>query len=260
MLFWLLVGCDDPAADRAVYQSVLSSPHPTEAALAECQRIADPTLAGDCGLVVVAAAGRDPGPLCPQLPDGVYREECWFLSAESLNRSGDALAAAARCRQAGRFALDCAQHLWQTPVRELIHAPGAAGFAEQLPRAESLYAAWEPLMVADTDFSERFWSKFFGNGFEGQGFPVDLGWCAPLPEHHQDACTSAGTAFYAREIGPRVERAGGLLVMCALEAVSVEALSVWVEAVPSPHLETAAAERTAHICTTHPALRPAQQR
>lgn len=255
MLLWVLLGCDTPdrgAADREHYEAALRDPRPTQPALVLCQKIHDAELAGDCALSVVTVADVPPGSLCEQIPDGKWREECWFLSAEAINRRGDALQAARYCQKAGRFALDCAQHLWQTPVHALIHGPGADAFAEVLPEAEALYSAWEPSMAAQTDFAERFWAKFFGNGFEGQGSPVDLRWCDPLPEGHRAACVSAGVSHYAREIGPRVESAGGLEPMCALPVVDVEALSPWLTAVPDERLSTAAAARVAEICTSHP--------
>jgi len=184
----------------------------------------------------------------------MWREECWFLAAEAVNRSGDALLAAQLCAQSGRFAMDCAQHLWQTPVHTLIHGPGAASFAAVLPQAEALYTAWSPLMDAQTDFADRFWSKFFGNGFEGQGQPIDLGWCVPVSSLRRADCFEAGVAHYAREIGPHVERAGGLLEMCALPSPDVVALSRWLDAVSDPRLDAAAAERVQDICRTHPHL------
>ncbi|MDG1481471.1 MAG: hypothetical protein P8R54_17885 [Myxococcota bacterium] len=229
----------------------MSSPSPPGDALQRCAEISDVILAGDCALVVVAQVD-EPGLLCGAVPDGMWREECWFLAAEASNRTGDAMGAAALCQKSGRFALDCAQHLWQTPVHGLIHGPGARAFAVILPKAEALYAAWAPLMVEETDFEERFWSKFFGNGFEGQGEPIDLGWCSTLPTNRQGACAAAGVAHYAREVGPSVERAGGLEAMCALVAPDVASLSRWINAVSDPRLDTEAARRVVEICTTHP--------
>lgn len=251
---WLcLLGCSGGSSDqdRANYTAVLSSPRPPEDALRRCAEIVDPALAGDCALVVVAQA-PEPGALCESVPAGMWREECWFLAAEATNRSGDALSAAGLCQKSGRFALDCAQHLWQTPVHGLIHGPGAVAFGEVIPKAEALYAAWAPMMVEQTDFEQRFWSKFFGNGFEGQGSPVDLDWCTPLSPARQEACITAGIAYYAREIGPSVERAGGLEAMCALDEPDVAALSVWLTAAPDPRLDSEAARRAVEICTTHP--------
>ena len=252
----VLLGCQtDPVhQDRQHYQAVLSAPRPSQPALSRCSEIVDPALAGDCALVVVSASEAEPGSLCGQVPAGMWREECWFLAAEAINRRGDSVSAAAMCQRSGRFALDCAQHLWQTPVHSLIHGPGAAAFVEVLPRAEAIFDAWSPLMAEQSDFSERFWSKFFGNGFEGQGQPIDLGWCEPIPEEHQAACMAAGVAHYAREIGPHVENAGGLEVMCALEQADVFALSRWLKALPDPRLDAAAAQRVELICTTHPSL------
>ncbi|MFT5684873.1 MAG: hypothetical protein ACI8RZ_005818 [Myxococcota bacterium] len=249
----ILAGCSSGSADRdrSLYAEVLRTPVPAEDALRRCQEITDSALSGDCALVVVAQAG-DPGALCGDVPAGMWREECWFLAAEATNRDGDALGAAALCQRSGRFALDCAQHLWQTPVHTLIHGPGADAFVEVLPKAEALYAAWLPIMGEQTDFSERFWTKFFGNGFEGQPPPIDLGWCAPLSADHQAACVSAGVAHYSREIGPSVERAGGLEAMCALQTPGAAALSEWLAAVPDPRMDAEAARRVVEICTTHP--------
>jgi hypothetical protein len=251
-----LLGCGHDAAehDRARYASVLRSPTPAAATLARCKEIQDPALAGDCSLVVIAAAEAAPGTLCGEVPEGMWREECWFLAAEAINRSGDALLAAQMCQRSGRFAMDCAQHLWQTPVHTLIHEPGAAAFATALPQAEALYSAWSPMMDEQTDFAERFWSKFFGNGFEGQGLPVDLRWCEPVSLPHQEDCIAAGVAHYTREIGPHIERSGGLKEVCDLTTHDVSSLSRWIAAVPDQRLDAAAAERVRHICSTHPHL------
>ena len=252
----LLLGCDPSAPpERVRYQQIISSTAAAAEDMPRCLQLPSADLAGDCALSVASRPGQPPGALCGQVPAGVWQEECWFVAAEAINRRGDAEGAARLCLRAGRFSLDCAQHLWQTPVHRLIHDRGAAAFVDLLPDAQALYSAWAPLMVERTDFAERFWAKFYGNGFEGQGTPVDLGWCAELPAEHRRRCRAAGVAHYAREIGPHVEQAGALLEMCALPAADVQALAPWIAAAADPALDAIAAQRVVEICTTHPALR-----
>ena len=251
----LLVACDSrpPVSDAQRYAEILGDTRLSpEAGMPRCDLLQDSDLRGDCALTV-ASRSPEAERWCPSVPAGVWQEECWFIAAEQRNRRRDADGAAALCRAAGRFRLDCAQHLWQTPVHALIHARGAAGFVEALPRAEALYQTWAPLLVEQSDFQTRFWAKFYGNGFEGQGLPVDLGWCAPLPTPaHRTACEEAGAAHYARELGPVVERSGELAAFCALETPSATRLARWLAAEPHPRLDAEAQARQQDICTHAP--------
>lgn len=245
----LLLACDPPAeTDAATYSRVLSTPSLSSDA---CAPIRDPSLKGDC-LLVVATRAPDPAAACPDLPAGVWQEECWFVAAEAINRQGDALGAAALCQKAGRFRLDCAQHLWQTPVHQLIHARGAQGFAEAMPQAEALYAAWAPVVAGQSDFEQRFWAKFFGNGFEGQGTPISARWCEPVPEPRRAACLSAAGAHLSRELGPAVEQPGRLQPFCAMWLPGVAEIAAWLPAEPDAALDAAVLRSQLDICTNAP--------
>ncbi|MEL6342527.1 MAG: hypothetical protein AAFV53_05300 [Myxococcota bacterium] len=241
-------------SDHARYRSVLTQPGlPVDDALAACDAITDRDLRGDCALSAVTAPGRDDiAGRCPAVPRGVWREECYFIAAERVNRQGDAVLAAGLCQQAGRFSLDCAQHLWQTPVHQLIFSKGTAGFAHALPAAEQLYAAWAPVLASETDFETRFWEKYFGNGFEGQGRPIDLSACDGVPAPRRDACRDAGAAYFYREIGPAADQAGEMDVLCALKAPDAAALARWLPAAPDPLLDQTAAMRVAELCASPP--------
>ncbi len=244
----------DPGADRAAYTAVVSDKDGAPAALlARCQRIGDPVLQGDCGLHVVMTEARrpsgDPGALCPALPDGLWRAECWFVTAERARKRQDDRAAAAACAQAGPFRADCAQHLWQGEVHRLIHRAGARAFGEALPRARRIHAHWAPILAdveGAEDFDQRFWAKFYQNGFEGQGSFVDLATCDTLEAADAARCVEAGRQMYARELGPRMDHHG--LSICAAPAWDSARLAPYVPARPDPRLDAVLDELRTSRC------------
>ena len=253
----LVVGCSGDAsptaaAARDAYLSVVSqrdiAPEP---GLAACAEIPDPRLAGDCALHVVSVEARRrdgrPGMWCGEVPEGTWRDECWFVSAEASKRARKREEAARYCMEAGAFRDDCAQHLWQSEVRGLIHRRGAAGFGEVLEATQAVHDRWAPLLADVSDFEARFWAKFYQNGFEGQGGFVDLRHCDALPSPHAERCVAAGTEMYARELSPRLGDAG--LEICALpvpdDGTWSAALSQWVPTEPDPRLDAMVRERRA---------------
>ncbi len=74
-----------------------------------------------CLVEAAARAGREADApaaeaACAQVPDGAWREECRFRSAEELALRGDAVAALRGCAEAGRFARFCVTHVgWKLP-------------------------------------------------------------------------------------------------------------------------------------------------
>ncbi|MCK6506340.1 hypothetical protein L6R53_23700 [Myxococcota bacterium] len=193
--------CAPPSSgqgDQARYLEVVSDAGMSAApALARCAEIEDAALRGDCAVVVAGRRAADEAPppeeICAVAPEGVWRDECHFAAAEGLRRAGRRAEAAARCRAAGTFANDCGQHLWQSEVRAIAapaRGPRPPPFAEALPRAQSVYDRWAPHLEAGTDMAERFWRRFYQNGFEKRGL-LDLGECAALPEDHRERCRGA---------------------------------------------------------------------
>lgn len=240
-------------ADRAVYTAVVADARVTpRAGLARCSEIQDPALAGDCALHVVSAEARRedgrPAQWCGQVPAGTWRDECWFVSAEASKRRGNEAEAAGACLQAGAFRDDCAQHLWQSEVHRLIHRRGARGFAAALPDAEALHARWAPHLDAETDFSTRFWAKFYQNGFEGQGAFVDLDACDVLAEPHTERCVAAGVQMYARELRPRLDQ--HRVDVCGLDPQQSmsEQVGRVVPGRPDPRLDAAVSDLIAVVC------------
>ena len=241
MVLGATVGCPAPSvdasADRAVYLDVLSNRkiEPAEG-LERCGTIVDGNLAGDCALHVVMVEARRPsgrpGQWCETVPVGTWRDECWFVSAESAKRARNLEEAARFCLEAGAFRDDCAQHLWQSEVHGLIHRRGSRAFADVLPKVEAVYDRWAPLLADQSDFDARFWAKFFQNGFEGQGGFVDLSHCDVLAKPHAARCEQAGTEMYARELAPRLSDAR--VDLCAVPEPEDGAWSrALIEAVPT---------------------------
>jgi len=233
-------GAADPAGDRARYLGVLREPRgPVDARLARCAEIGDADLRGDCALAVAQQEGRRPqgaiSRVCPEVPEGVWRQECWFLAAEAARRRGEEEAAVELCARSGPFAEDCAQHLWQGEVYRLIHDRGPVAFGPQLSAARRAHDAWAARLGAGEAFSSRFWAKYYQNGFEGVGARVDLEACAPLPDADAARCVAAGVELYARELRPRAEREG--VDLCRTPPWTSAELAGVVPCTPDPRLD-----------------------
>ncbi len=209
------LACGDPAAERQRYAALLRDRRPPEEVIADCNALRDDTLAGDCGMAAVMRArrgrGAASGELCEEVREGIWNHECWFLAAETAARRGDPKTAGAYCGRTGPFMDDCAQHLWQGDVRELIHPHGPAGFAKTLPRAAAIHARWAATL-GDTDaLRQRFWARYFANGFEGAR-GVDLSYCDALEEpESRERCVAAGEEVFGRELRPALDVRGRAL-------------------------------------------------
>ncbi len=240
-------GSSETAGDVAVFTEISATDGGLEADLARCAQLTDPSLAGDCALVVAARSSEAAEALCPRVPEGLWRDECWFVKAEARAKGGQTQSAAQLCLKAGAFADDCGQHLWQGEVHELIASRGPEAFPRQLEKAEQLHDRWARLLADQTDFSVRFWDKFYGNGFEGQG-GVDLGYCAVLEEPHRARCRRAGVAYFRRDLGPKLDQAGMAAAFCGSEPLDLEALGKAFPNRPDPALEAVLTERRGSLC------------
>lgn len=103
-----------------------------------------------CLVEAAARAGREADApaaesACAQVPEGAWREECRFRSAEELALRGDAVAALRGCANAGRFARFCVTHVgWKLPPPE----DGRAAVA--FPDAPAAWVAATAL-ISDAD-------------------------------------------------------------------------------------------------------------
>lgn len=230
--------------DAERYRQVLAAdPLLTAAGVAQCGDIADIDLRGDCVVYVAGQRAADDDlsaeDVCQAAPEGLWRDECWFVSAEVMRRSRRRTEAAAHCLRSGRFKDDCGQHLWQSEVRA-IAAPTRGDalpptFEEALPRALSVYSRWAPLLEDDTDMAVRFWRRFYQNGFERRGW-IDLGHCQGLDDDHRERCEDAGAKLMCTRVDQDLRHTG--IDPCTL-AQGVAPVAAPLRVVPHPALDSA---------------------
>ena len=252
LIFAFLTGCGggSVAEDAARYAAVLGDEAAAPAdALAACRKISDEALAGDCGLAVAQRAARDPGAdpaaWCGSVAGDLWRSECYFQAAEAMRRRRDEERAAELCARAGPFLDDCAQHLWQTEVHQL--APREGGFGDALPAAQAVYDRWAPRLADTSDLSDRFWRRFYQNGFEGTP-SLDPARCDGLPEDHAARCLAAAVDLFDRDLAPRLDHAGALADYCAQHPPALDALGDRLGVRPHPALDAVLVARQPELC------------
>ncbi len=177
--------------------------------LEACSAIRTSALAGDCALVVARQAeDSNPGTmkdLCPLVPAGTWRHECWFELAEATRQRDPALAVS-YCGHAGPFAPDCRQHLWQSLLWRIARSPG--GLEKNLGKAEALGRRWTRLLSDDPEFEQRFWRQFYRASLTGSP-PVDPARCQPLAVPHRSRCIEAARSILEELPGPLQQRDAG---------------------------------------------------
>lgn len=250
----LLAACaTDPAREVSIYAELLRAPRPDLADMKRCAGLSDPELAGDCALALAprVASAQQQGleTLCEQVPEGVWRWECWFQAAEAKRGRRNEAEAAKLCREAGPFVNDCAQHLWQTRVHALIASREGRppDFSGKLAQAQKIYDEWSPWLADQSDMEQRFWTKYFQNGFETVG-RVDLAWCAPLPEARAAQCVDAAKDLLTREMAPDLDRNSAWSAFCAMKDPTSADVAFWFRLVPSAPLDAFVQERHAVLC------------
>ncbi len=236
-------------------QALTEGPSSIEDKLAACRSLGDPDLAGDCAHAVVHRAvmrsDGDPAVLCPQVPPGLWRAECWFEAAETTARK-DKKRAIELCDLAEPFREDCRQHLWQGQLKRMVDRTGPRHFAQQLERAQALHDLWARLLHDDPEQSFRFWRRFYQAGLGGM-VPLDLAVCDDLPDLHRERCIDAGSATWIGHLeqailDPKKER-----IVCTSAELGdlVQAWAVMgppVAALSHPRLELAAQEFQQNSC------------
>lgn len=169
--------------------------------MAACERIQDDKTRGDC-LITVALEGAPlhdeaPETVCEELPTGFWHDECIFLSAEYWRKERKPERAADLCALSGVWADNCAQHLWQTPVRSKVRKEET--FADALPAMERLYCVWEPRVGDFSDLEHRFWERFYQMGLQKKA-RLELSACAGLEPDQRARCRVAGANLYEQRV------------------------------------------------------------
>lgn len=244
------------AADGRLYAQVLAEPaEDTSEDLGRCGQISDAHTRGECTLVVVqrmAEAGRTPPEDgCAIVTEEPWSSECWFMAAEHWAKRGEPARAAELCTQAGPFVDDCAQHLWQDDVYALVRRQGSRVLPKRLPQAQALYRTWEPVLGSSTDFSVRFWRRFYEAPFEPER-PLDLAACEELPGAHRDLCRlSAGRVYVIRLHDRNRHKQPGVPHICDLRPLTTEVLGQsqpGMEVMADPLFDALLAEQQGMLC------------
>lgn len=238
------------------YQRALEpQPGSTEDRIANCLELGDPELAGDCAHAVVhwavTRSDGDPIVLCPQVPAGLWRAECWFEAAEATKRKSKQRALEL-CDRADPFRDDCQQHLWQGQLKAMVDRSGPHGFAQQLAPAQALHDTWAALLPDNPDHSLRFWRRFYQAGLGGM-IPLDLAVCEHLPDIHRERCLEAGVAGWLEHLEQANLDPKKNAVICSdagdsdlMEHFAIIGLPV--QALSHPRLELAATEFRQDSC------------
>ncbi len=140
----------------------------------DCLSAAAEALAADAE----AAAG-----LCAELPDGLWRDECFFQVAEISDQPQ-------RCASAGRFSLDCRMHLWTRGLFRLLpDRTEALASQEQAIEEAALSAGFQP------DDPRPWVAAFRVQGARMR--PLDRSQCAALSTAaRQGACAATLLDLY----------------------------------------------------------------
>ncbi len=185
------------------------------------------------------------------MPEGLWRDECWFEMAELTARK-DVERAIAMCDRAVAFRQDCRQHLWQSKLKRTVDKLGPDHLAEGIAKAERMHDRWAGLLGAGDDFGFRFWRRYYQAAL-GSMRPLDLAVCGELPDLHSERCLEAGVASWTAHTEVVTRSISGELLLCepgsgADVLARLASLGPETECVPHPRLEQAAVELRADSC------------
>lgn len=238
---WVAACQPDPVA---VYAQVLSDDGQLDPAA--CDPVTDPALRSDCLLVVATrrlmGVGEPAEAACAEVPAGTWRAECLFVAAEQAAADKRDGRAAALCKQAGPFAEDCAQHLWQDALYRVARRPQQP-LPDMVRAATPLHDTWAGYLRWTGDFHTRFWRLAFELAFTGSR--IDPARCDAVDPALQGACVAGAVGLVERELAPALARGG--LSLCTLEP-RITALGPALPAAPDPRLDAVVAARQAELC------------
>ena len=222
-----------------------------EEAIVLCEGIRDIGSAGACAeRVVIAADGAEktPGARCARVPEGVWREECYFQAAELMRRRGDTDLAGELCAKSGPFINDCGQHLWQSALKSIVQNQDDP--AERRRRAERLFKVWEPVLGDSSDLAARFWRRYYQHQVERDPqLSFDL--CAAETGEDQITCRKGVGQLYMGRLRAMVGSPRGQETLCALGPQGVEAAAAapGLNVKPDPAFDRILAGQVDWVCT-----------
>lgn len=191
--------------------------------LARCSEIQSVELQGECVAFQVREHARNEPTAseqaCAAIPEGIWRDECFFLLADGAIDATAPEKTAPYCRRAGRYLQPCFMHLLKAHAGQL---------RSRLPEGKAHEAYEEAVALggsqAPKDFAHRAWSVFFRSS-GGEDRLYDTAACAELKEK-SSACISGVREALAR----RLNRASASPNLCGHSSTDLQA---WKEVLAS---------------------------
>ena len=186
---------DDSNSDHQAYTSAANA-DTFEQGLFACSQISETSLSSECVAFQVRSHGRNhpqrAEDSCTALPEGIWRDECFFLLADAVSDPSAPAEASAICKQAGRYFQPCFMHLLKAHAGHLRaalpHGEAHAAYASAIGLAGS---------QAPHDFNHRAWSVFFRSA-GGPDRVYDTRGCTELQSHVSDCISGVREALARR--------------------------------------------------------------
>lgn len=223
------LACIDTEArpDWQIYAEIVEQRPAQASDLVRCRSLQEITLAGDCALSVVTGLAKQEGTSiherCAEVPDGVWREECFFVGAERARSKGNLPLAIQLCEKSGQFASDCAFHLWQRAMRTLAKRIMLQTLAEQQPQMRAFHARWSERVGHFSGFDAIYWRKLFRAIWDGV-YLVNPEICSQLDADVQEHCLFGARIHLDHAIRASLREPEWSELFCAGQAPKVSAL------------------------------------
>ena len=192
-----LSGCGGADIQSAAESAALTlqAVHASDArqALAACDALNDGQASASCRVDVVRRHGLLDEALCGELSPGAWRDECFFVMAETTVMGGNPDGARVLCASAGRQRGACQGHVLLATYRRIL-----AQCAHPVDCLESARPLVTRAVGEPPDTLERAWSDFYFQGL-GSVEPLSLEPCQRAP-------SAADAAICQRQIHLYVQR------------------------------------------------------
>ncbi len=224
-----------PQGNWAIYTEIVGRDPKLLEDLPRCTAMDDASLAGDCALTVALgvakAQGIAPQTHCSKVPEGMWKDECFFIAAERARSSGKVDLAVKLCEQAGRFTPDCAFHLWQRAMRTLAKRIVLSTMVDQQDQMRTVHKRWAKRVGHISDFDDMFWRKLFRAVWDGVA-RVDPGICSNLEPDLAERCVLGARIHLDHALRASLRQEAWATAFCEGDAPAVDTLGELPEAFP----------------------------
>lgn len=244
----LLPACEAAPPDAALFASALADGVGAEEALAACERIRDPAVAGECHATLVRAHPGLPAETCEAIADPLWSGECWFTVGEREAAAGRRWAALEACGRATAFYDECLYHAW---TAELGAAAAAAPDAvSALEAGRDSIAFWSDLQTLEGSAADQLWGDFWFFAHNAHR-PADLEACKVLEDPgERERCREGTRTFVLRALVGELLAPGRPPALLDRVCRSGELPPLYLEGLhlPHPELDSTHPEAAALAC------------